>query len=382
MLVALVAAIAVLQTLSVTAGALISRALPDRAIAVGAGALFLGFAVWTWRGRHAGATVPPPPPRASSAPPPRSSWPSSATRPCSPPPAWPPTTAPSRLDRQLRRHGGQPRSSPSWSAAASPRGVRPSTLSHRRRRHLRRVGLVTLASARRRKASVLTPLQTDARIAVVYLHGCNSTDVPHRDGAARGGRHQHLTHAGAQAQRRPRAGRRQQDRAGRRTGRRRARRRGPPAGRHQDHQRAAGRRHHHRARRAVDPHRGVAHHRGAQLLPPGRPPAGHRHRQGGPQPGHRLASRSRSAVGARPRPGRRRHRRPGGRELPASSTTPSTPQADQRFEFFGLRTVYDRYLLRHPDDARTVIETPQYFFLRVAVRPERQPPTRPSALPR
>jgi ribonucleoside-diphosphate reductase alpha chain len=38
---------------------------------------------------------------------------------------------------------------------------------------------------------------------------------------------------------------------------------------------------------------------------------------------------------------------------------------DQRFEYFGLRTVYDRYLLRHPT-ARTVIETPQYFMLRVA----------------
>ena len=35
------------------------------------------------------------------------------------------------------------------------------------------------------------------------------------------------------------------------------------------------------------------------------------------------------------------------------------------FEFFGLRTVYDRYLLRHPVE-RTVIETPQYFLLRVA----------------
>ncbi len=35
------------------------------------------------------------------------------------------------------------------------------------------------------------------------------------------------------------------------------------------------------------------------------------------------------------------------------------------FEFFGLRTVYDRYLLRHPEN-RDVIETPQYFFLRVA----------------
>ena len=38
---------------------------------------------------------------------------------------------------------------------------------------------------------------------------------------------------------------------------------------------------------------------------------------------------------------------------------------DHRFEFFGLRTVYDRYLLRHPE-RREVIETPQYFLLRVA----------------
>jgi ribonucleoside-diphosphate reductase alpha chain len=41
------------------------------------------------------------------------------------------------------------------------------------------------------------------------------------------------------------------------------------------------------------------------------------------------------------------------------------PRADERFEYFGLRTVYDRYLLRHPS-ARLVIETPQYFLLRVA----------------
>jgi hypothetical protein len=38
---------------------------------------------------------------------------------------------------------------------------------------------------------------------------------------------------------------------------------------------------------------------------------------------------------------------------------------DQLFELFGLRTVYDRYLLRHPE-TRLVLETPQYFFLRVA----------------
>jgi ribonucleoside-diphosphate reductase alpha chain len=35
------------------------------------------------------------------------------------------------------------------------------------------------------------------------------------------------------------------------------------------------------------------------------------------------------------------------------------------YEFFGLRTVYDRYLLRHPE-TRDVIETPQYFLMRVA----------------
>ncbi len=38
---------------------------------------------------------------------------------------------------------------------------------------------------------------------------------------------------------------------------------------------------------------------------------------------------------------------------------------DNLFEFFGLRTVYDRYLLR-PPESRHVLETPQYFFLRVA----------------
>ncbi|GAB2464694.1 ribonucleoside-diphosphate reductase subunit alpha [Streptosporangium sandarakinum] len=39
--------------------------------------------------------------------------------------------------------------------------------------------------------------------------------------------------------------------------------------------------------------------------------------------------------------------------------------ADARFEYFGLRTVYDRYLLRHPE-TRGVLERPQHFFLRVA----------------
>jgi ribonucleoside-diphosphate reductase alpha chain len=38
---------------------------------------------------------------------------------------------------------------------------------------------------------------------------------------------------------------------------------------------------------------------------------------------------------------------------------------DLRFEYFGLRTVADRYLLRHPE-RRLVVETPQYWLLRVA----------------
>jgi ribonucleoside-diphosphate reductase alpha chain len=41
------------------------------------------------------------------------------------------------------------------------------------------------------------------------------------------------------------------------------------------------------------------------------------------------------------------------------------PGRDAEFEYFGIKTVYDRYLLRHPS-ARLVIETPQYFLLRVA----------------
>ena len=46
--------------------------------------------------------------------------------------------------------------------------------------------------------------------------------------------------------------------------------------------------------------------------------------------------------------------------------------ADQRFEYFGIRTVYDRYLLRHPS-TRLVLETPQYFLLRVACGLSRTP---------
>jgi ribonucleoside-diphosphate reductase alpha chain len=41
------------------------------------------------------------------------------------------------------------------------------------------------------------------------------------------------------------------------------------------------------------------------------------------------------------------------------------PSRDREFEYFGLRTLYDRYLLRHPE-SRLVTETPQHFFMRVA----------------
>ncbi|HEU0073855.1 MAG TPA: ribonucleoside-diphosphate reductase subunit alpha [Dehalococcoidia bacterium] len=41
------------------------------------------------------------------------------------------------------------------------------------------------------------------------------------------------------------------------------------------------------------------------------------------------------------------------------------PERDREFEYFGLRTLYDRYLLKHPE-TRLVIETPQHFWLRIA----------------
>jgi ribonucleoside-diphosphate reductase alpha chain len=41
------------------------------------------------------------------------------------------------------------------------------------------------------------------------------------------------------------------------------------------------------------------------------------------------------------------------------------PDRDALFEYYGIKTVYDRYLLKHPT-TRFVFETPQYFFMRVA----------------
>jgi ribonucleoside-diphosphate reductase alpha chain len=42
-----------------------------------------------------------------------------------------------------------------------------------------------------------------------------------------------------------------------------------------------------------------------------------------------------------------------------------TPERTQQIEYFGLRTLYDRYLLKHPT-RRHVIETPQHFWMRIA----------------
>lgn len=41
------------------------------------------------------------------------------------------------------------------------------------------------------------------------------------------------------------------------------------------------------------------------------------------------------------------------------------PARDDHFEYFGLRVLYDRYLLKNPE-TRHVFETPQFFFMRVA----------------
>ncbi len=48
------------------------------------------------------------------------------------------------------------------------------------------------------------------------------------------------------------------------------------------------------------------------------------------------------------------------------------PDRARLFRYFGLRTVYDRYLLKHPT-TRRVFETPQYFFMRVACGLARTP---------
>ncbi|MFE6483727.1 ribonucleoside-diphosphate reductase subunit alpha [Streptomyces sp. NPDC057757] len=51
--------------------------------------------------------------------------------------------------------------------------------------------------------------------------------------------------------------------------------------------------------------------------------------------------------------------------LDALINAAAAERADDRFGYFGLRTLHSRYLLRHPI-TRRVIETPQHFMLRVA----------------
>jgi Ca2+/H+ antiporter, TMEM165/GDT1 family len=47
---ALAVTIAVLQGIAVSVGAALARVVPDLALELGAGLLFCGFAIWTWRG--------------------------------------------------------------------------------------------------------------------------------------------------------------------------------------------------------------------------------------------------------------------------------------------------------------------------------------------
>ncbi len=121
---------------------------------------------------------------------------------------------------------------------------------------------------------------------------------------------------------------------------------------------------HRRAGPAVDPDRGRDDRRGAAVLAAGRPAAGRR------------TSTRRSAARASPRSASRSSL--GHAEGLIGDETAAFVKdnarkldfaidaaADRRFEYFGLRTVYDRYLLRHPT-TRLVVETPQYFLLRVA----------------
>jgi len=52
-------------------------------------------------------------------------------------------------------------------------------------------------------------------------------------------------------------------------------------------------------------------------------------------------------------------------EYGAAFDTMIEPVRDREFEFFGLKTVHDRYLLKHPEK-RGALETPQFMFMRIA----------------
>ncbi len=136
------------------------------------------------------------------------------------------------------------------------------------------------------------------------------------------------------------------------------------ARRDEDDQRALRRRDDARARPAVDPDGGRAHLRGAAVR------AGSRRafwrRTSTRRCAGRRSTRSRSRCSTAQRLGLANER------LTAFVTGNARKlndaivvERDREFEYFGLRTVYDRYLLRHPK-TRLVIETPQQFFLRIA----------------
>ena len=172
------------------------------------------------------------------------------------------------------------------------------------------------------------------------------------------------SHAGAQAQRRQRAGRRQQDRPGGRPGQRRPGRRRPDAGRDPHDQRALRRRHHRRAGPAVDPDGRGDDRRGAAVLPAGRAPAGGLHRQGGPQPGRHVVQpvgRARSRRG----PDRRRDGpvRQGQRPQARLRDRRRRPTTASSTSGCARSTTATCCATR---SSRLVVETPQYFLLRVA----------------
>ena len=115
-----------------------------------------------------------------------------------------------------------------------------------------------------------------------------------------------------------------------------------------------------------------AHRGGAAVLAPGGPAPRHVRRQGGRRT--RRSPRSPSRV---------RQRRTSSGSISDETARfvadnsrklndTISVDGNQLFEYFGLRTVYDRYLLRDPE-TRYVIETPQYFFMRVACGLARKP---------
>ncbi len=107
-----------------------------------------------------------------------------------------------------------------------------------------------------------------------------------------------------------------------------------------------------------------------RVLPARRTAARRLHRQGGPRAGHpRVQPEHRDGPVAGT--DLRRDRRLRGRQR-AQARRRDRRCGRPRFEYFGLRTVYDRYLLRHPH-TRAVIETPQVFMLRVACGLARTP---------